>query len=94
MLVFLGIALFAVGAVSSLSAADLAEYPPAVVIALSYAAFAVAPAALLALVALIPAWRGSGWGIWRKLHATLFALALVVMAWQLWQWRLFGAPYI
>ena len=24
----------------------------------------------------------------------LFALALVVMAWQLWQWRLFGAPYI
>lgn len=93
-LLFLGIAVFALAAVSSLTAANLSEYPPAAVIALSYAAFAVAPAALLALVALVPAWRGSGWEIWRKLHATLFALALVVMALQLWQWRLFGAPYI
>lgn len=93
-LLFLGIAMFALAAVSTLSVADLADYPPAAVIALSYAAFAVAPAALLALVALIPAWRGSEWSTWRRLHATAFALALAVMAWQLWQWRLFGAPYI
>ncbi|MDX1625729.1 MAG: serine hydrolase domain-containing protein [Wenzhouxiangellaceae bacterium] len=93
-LVFFAAGIAALAVASSMTGADLADYPPAGVVAFSWAGWAVAAAAVLALFALVPAWRDSGWGAWRRLHFTLFALALAFFAFQLWQWKLFGAPYI
>ncbi len=46
------------------------------------------------LVALWPAWVGSGWRVWQRLHFSLFALTLALMSLQLWQWRIIGTTVI
>ncbi len=67
-------------------------YPLPSMLHTHYAGWALAGAAALLWLALIPAWKALGWGLWRRLHYTAFALALVLTAYLLWQWRLFGAP--
>lgn len=84
----------AISTVSSMTAASLKSYPPLRIQVFAMAGYGVAAAAALALFGLIPAWRGSGWGWFRKLHYTVFALVLAGTAWILWQWNFYGAPYI
>jgi CubicO group peptidase (beta-lactamase class C family) len=54
---------------------------------------AVAVAAGLGLVALALAWRAPGWRLWRRVHQSVFAVALAVFAGFLLRWGLaFGGP--
>ncbi len=69
-----------------------ATYPPQSMHYAYYAAWVVAAAAGALVLALLPAWRANGWGLWRRLHFSVFALVLALAAYQLWQWRVFGAP--
>jgi len=70
------------------------EYPPAAMFIVHYAGWAVAVAAGVMVLAHWPAWSGSGWGLFKRLHFGLFTLALVFLSVQLWQWRVIGAPVI
>jgi CubicO group peptidase (beta-lactamase class C family) len=66
-------------------------YPPTAMFLVHYAGWVVAAAALVTVLAQWPAWSGSGWGLFKRLHFALFALALVFLSVQLWQWRIIGA---
>lgn len=68
------------------------NYPLPAMLHLHYAGWVVAGAAAAMLFALWPAWSGSGWGLWRRLHFSVFALLLAFAAFMLWQWRVIGAP--
>ncbi|MGJ7460155.1 serine hydrolase domain-containing protein [Halomonas sp. MA07-2] len=70
------------------------HYPATGMFLLHYAGWLVGGIALLILLALWPAWIGSGWSLWRRLHFSLFALALLLVSLQLWQWRIIGADVI
>jgi hypothetical protein len=70
------------------------HYPDTGMFLLHSAGWLVAAVALLMLAALWPAWVGSGWSLWRRLHFSLFALALLLVSLQLWQWRIIGAAVI
>ena len=69
-------------------------YPPAAMFIVHYAGWAVAVAAALLVLAQWPAWSGSGWGLFKRLHFAMFALALAFLTVQMWQWRIIGAPVI
>jgi CubicO group peptidase (beta-lactamase class C family) len=75
---------------------DLSEmpgnYPSPAMLHMHYAGWALAGAAAAMVFALWPAWSGSGWGLWRRFHFSLYALALVSLAAMLWHWRVIGAP--
>jgi CubicO group peptidase (beta-lactamase class C family) len=70
------------------------EYPTPAVVAAAWSGWGVAAAAVLMLVGLFHAWRGSRWGWFRRLHYTAFALALTACAWLLWHWKFYGAPLV
>jgi hypothetical protein len=55
---------------------------------------AVVAAALVLVLAQWPAWSGSGWGWFKRLHFGLFTLALLFLSLQLSQWRVIGAPVL
>ncbi|NKI35182.1 beta-lactamase family protein [Wenzhouxiangella sp. XN79A] len=93
-LLYIAFGIVALIALSSLDAADFTTYPPGSVQAFAFAGYGLAAAAALALFGLWPAWRGSNWGVFRRLHYSAFALALAAMAWILWRWNFYGAPYI
>ena len=91
-LVFIGTAFWGLSALSSASASDLIDYPPTAIklfraIGLPY--FFVGFAAVLSAW---PAWRSSGWSVWRKLHHTLFALSLLALALMMLRWNIVFAP--
>ncbi|MDZ4349596.1 MAG: serine hydrolase [Xanthomonadaceae bacterium] len=93
-LLFLTIAVATVAVMSGLGASDLLRYPPTVMHLARAAGWLLAVMAAIMLLALRPAWAGSNWGLWRRLHFTAFALALAFLVFQLWQWRVIGAPLI
>jgi CubicO group peptidase (beta-lactamase class C family) len=68
------------------------NYPSPEMLNVHYAGWAVAGTAIAMLFALWPAWSGSRWGLWRRLHFSVFALTLAFLAFLLWQWRVIGAP--
>ncbi len=70
------------------------EYPPLAMFVVHYAGWAVAVAAAVLVLAQWPAWSDSGWGLFKRLHFAVFALALVFLTMQMWQWRIIGAPVI
>ncbi len=92
----LGFAVAAGLMVMELSKLDLStmagNYPTPMMLYTSYGGWAVAGAAGAMLIALIPAWVATGWGLWRRLHYSVFTLTLALAAFLLWQWRVFGAP--
>lgn len=92
----LGFAVAAGWLVKDLSGFDLstmaATYPPQSMLYTHYAGWVVAGAAAAMGLALIPAWVANGWGLWRRLHYSVFALVLALAAYQLWRWRVFDAP--
>ena len=69
-------------------------YPHPLMFAVHYSGWALAAAALVMLLAQWPAWSGSGWGLFKRLHFGLFTLVLLFLSAQLWQWRVIGAPVI
>jgi CubicO group peptidase (beta-lactamase class C family) len=78
---------------------DLAElqqapWPSPLMLHMHAAGLAVAGTALAMLAALPIVCRGSGWRLVRRLHMSLFALALALLAFLLWQWRVIGAPIV
>jgi hypothetical protein len=70
------------------------EFPTPAVVVAAWSGWGVAAAAVLMLVGLFHAWRGSRWGWFRRLHYTAFALALTACAWLLWHWKFYGAPLV
>jgi hypothetical protein len=70
------------------------SYPSMAMLFTHYAGWSVAAAAGLMLLAQWPAWSGSGWGVFRRLHFALFALAMLFLAVMLWQWRVIGAQVV
>ncbi len=68
------------------------NYPLPAMLYVNYAGWALAGAAAAMLFALWPAWSGSDWGLWRRLHFSVFALVLAFTAFLLWQWKVFAAP--
>ena len=85
--VFAGAVGWVIRDLSSLGAAAMQAYPPTSVQALRLAGLAIFAANLAALVSYWPVWRGSGWSVWRKLHHTLFALALAALSATLIFWN-------
>ncbi len=88
---FAGFTLWVLADLSSLGAAALQAYPTASVIAMRLAGHVVFAAALAGLVSLWFVWRGSGWSLWRKLHHTLFVLALGFLGAMLIFWNVIFA---
>jgi CubicO group peptidase (beta-lactamase class C family) len=92
----IGFAVVVVLLVIDLSAFDLstmaASYPSEAMRQTHYAGWVMAGAAAAMLLALWPAWIASGWGLWRRLHFTVFTLLLTLGAYLLWQWKVFDAP--
>lgn len=76
------------------SGAEEATYPSLVSqVAINWALVAVLVGIAHILVAIL-AWFGSGWSLWRKLHASLYALALAAMIAILDFWHAFGRPFL
>lgn len=69
-------------------------YPLPLMFAVHYIGWVVVAAALVLVLAQWPAWSGSGWGWFKRLHFGLFTLALLFLGLQLWQWRVIGAPVL
>lgn len=95
----LSVLLFAVSAavmaqqMSDLDISKLAgNYPSAAMLYTHYAGWLVAGCGAAMLFALWPVWWGSGWGLWRRLHFSVFAVVLALLGFLLWQWRVIGAP--
>jgi len=69
-------------------------YPPTAMFVTHYTGWAVAITTALMVLAHGPAWIGSGWGWFKRLHFTLFTIAMAFLSVQLWEWRVIGAPVI
>lgn len=89
--VFVGATLWVLADLSNLGAAGLQAYPPASVVSLRFAGLVVFAVALVGLVSLWPAWRASGWGVFRKLHHTAFVIALAGLTLTLVFWNVIFA---
>lgn len=92
-LAFTGLAALMVQQLSDFDLSRMAgNYPSEAMLHTHYAGWVVAGCGAAMLFALWPAWSGSGWGLWRRLHFSLFALVLASLGFLLWQWRVIGAP--
>ncbi len=95
-LAVIGLVVAVLRLIIGLSDFDLAElagqYPPAAMIHLHYAGWLLTALSGLLLLTLLPLWRGSSWSFGRRAHVSLFALVLLALVFQLWQWRIIGAP--
>lgn len=86
-LAFLISTAWAIAAISSATAADFVNYPPTsftVMRGIGLLLFLVCVAAALSLW---PAWRSSGWTVFRKVHHTFFVLSLVAVAFMMFRWN-------
>jgi CubicO group peptidase (beta-lactamase class C family) len=78
---------------STLSATGFADgYPRTTMWLTHYAGWLLALATTALWLAVVPAWRADGWRLLRRLHYTVCTVVLTVTVWQLWQWRVIGAP--
>ncbi|AKS41330.1 serine hydrolase domain-containing protein [Wenzhouxiangella marina] len=84
----------AMAGLSSMDAAGLQHFPPAGVAAARIMSWVMIGMGAALLIGLVAVWKGSGWGWWRRLHYSVFALSLCALGLQLWHWNLVGAPYI
>ena len=79
---------------ASFRVTDLDQYPPLALVVLQTTARVVFGAGIVALLTLVPAWRGSGFGKALALHHTLWALATATLAAYLALWNLVFAPFV
>jgi CubicO group peptidase (beta-lactamase class C family) len=78
---------------SMLGATGFADgYPRTTMWLTHYAGWLLALATTALWLAVVPAWRAHGWRMLRRLHYTACTVVLTVTVWQLWQWRVIGAP--
>ncbi|WP_340104267.1 serine hydrolase domain-containing protein [Rhodohalobacter sp. 8-1] len=84
--------------VTSLSGFDISQmpenYPSSSMYFTHYAGWFVAVMSLIMLIGLWPVWSSSGLKLFRRLHYSLYAVALFFFVIQLWQWRVIGAEVI
>lgn len=69
------------------------SWPTPALLIMTLAAKILAMAALSMLVALWPLWRKRSWPLWARVQATLFALSLCLLVFELHQWNVFASPY-
>lgn len=93
-LAYVAVTALALAEAASLGAADYGRLPTTLWKVFGMAGYVLAATAALAVVALWPAWNGSAWPVLRRLHYSAFALGLAGLAWMLWYWRFYAAPYI
>lgn len=86
-IVFAMTTLWMIAYMSSAGLTAFTSYPPAPIVAMRFAGLAVFAFALAGVISLWPAWRASGWSIWRKLHHSLFALSLAFLGLMLVVWN-------
>ena len=84
---FVAALVLVINMLSTASASDLLDYPPAIVVWLRLISYGVFAMAALAVFSLAPAWTSSGWSLWRKTHHTLFALAMAGLGVMLVIWN-------
>ena len=90
---FLGLLAIALGVLSSFTAASFLAYPPSELVNLRLGASLVVILGVIGVASLFPAWRMSGWSVWRKTHHTIFALALAWLSLVLLVWNVAFAPF-
>lgn len=80
--------------VEGASYADIfADYPPKAATLVILAGSIVAVVGGVLCLSLVPAWRSSGWSLWRKAHFSVFALSCAAAGIVLWWWGLaFSSP--
>lgn len=93
-LLYFALGAAAISEVASFGAADYHKLPPPLWKVFVLAGYGLAAIGALALWGLWPAWSGSMWNLFRKLHYTAFAAVLAGLALMLWYWNFYGAPYI
>ncbi len=69
------------------------SWPTPPLLRMTMAAKILALAALSMLVALWPLWRKRSRPLWARVQATLFALSLCLLVFELHQWNVFASPY-
>lgn len=69
-------------------------YPLPAMLYTHYAGWGVAAVSLLMVLAQWPAWSATGLGWWRRLHFGAFTLAMLFLTYELWNWRVIGAPVV
>ena len=83
---------------TSLSGFDISQmpenYPSSGMYFTHYSGWFVAIMSLFMLIGLWPVWSSSGLKLFRRLHYSLYTVALFLFAIQLWQWRIIGAEVI
>ncbi len=93
--VFFATVIYLVVSMLGFDLATMADtYPAPAMFYTHYAGWLMAIAALAMLFSLWPAWTQANWGIFRRLHFSLFAVVLALAALMLWQWRIIGAAVI
>lgn len=94
------LALLATGVLLSVAMAQtgpsdlVGNYPLPQMLWMHYAGWAQAIAAGVLLLVLAPVWTSSRLGLLRRLGYSLFTLSMLVLAAQLWQWRVIGAAVV
>lgn len=82
-------------ALQQVGAAELpGNYPMPAMLWTHWAAWTLVAAALAMLLMLMPAWTRTRFGLLRKLLFSLFTVALLFLAVQLWLWRVIGAAVV
>ncbi|MBI1392584.1 MAG: serine hydrolase [Alphaproteobacteria bacterium] len=71
-----------------------AAYPPVGMEMAMHAASATAVLGGALLATIVPAWRGSGWSLWRKAHYLLFAVSYAAAGFMFWRWGLAFSSHI
>ncbi len=81
-------------ALSSVTASVMLEYPPPIVRGVRWTAWAVFVFAGGAVITAVHAWAAAGWTFWRKLHHSVFAFLLSLLALLLINWNIIFSPLI
>lgn len=68
-------------------ASGLMDHPSGIVITFRIMAWIVALLAVVSIIFIPKFWKGTSWSISRKVHYSIFSLALAAAAFNLWQWN-------
>lgn len=85
------------GLVTAAAASDpsslMFNWPPGSLRLTLYATLVTVVLAVAMILLLRAVWSDGGWGLWRRVHYTLFAVALVVLLLAFNEWNLVGFKY-
>jgi CubicO group peptidase (beta-lactamase class C family) len=92
-IVLVGMVAWLTVTLASATATDMLNYPTPAVVALRGTAQVLFGIGIAMLLAVLPAWKATRWPRLRKLHFTLFALALAVFVAFAVRWNVVFAPF-